>query len=472
VDVRTWRIDITEQAAFLPPGPGASRWFLEWQNDSLWAGTVESMIFEVGGVEYAPDELPVTVGPNQGGFLLFPRPPILVIDSFETDPNPAAPGATVALRNIVLRNDGEATSGPVVCIAGSGDPDAINFSNTPATFGTELIPARGMATSENDLTFEIKAVHTDNTDIEVTLICTDGADTLTPSLLVPVPYPRPTTIGVRIEDPTGDNDGYADPGENVDVFITVHNDGAYATGAAVTATLTPLFAESSATFTTAATSSLTFGASPLEPDTSVESDVAFSLSLDASNLMGDLMVFDVVYSSDGDTWTEQLTIDVTDLPWVDCNEPLDPVGDNFAGSDFDIKGCASRSDGQILELRLDSWTPYDPAVTAVWFLMYEVPSVFSIEWVPPSLEFETGCIGGVNLPNPALIPTVESDGMSSIARLDVADLNEIGRNISVAFGAGYCAGPNDYCDTYPANATTFSSGNGSCNESLFIPISW
>ena len=474
-DSRVWRLDITEHAALLPPGPGAARWYLEWENDTVFPGaTVDSMVFEVGGVEYAPDDLPVLVNNAETGFLLFPPPPVLAVESFETDPDPAAPGTTVTLQNIVLRNDGADTSGPVNCIAGSSHEHAVNFSTTPSGFGGAVIAAGGTGTSDTDLSFDIAPQHTDNTDIEITLVCSDGADTLTPSLFVPVPYPNMTVVSVRVDDDAENDDGYADPGETVDVYVTLTNDGALPTTGPVTAVLTPNIGDSTAVFTGPASAALSFGAGAFDPGTSVESTESFALSVDASALMGDTMVFDAEYSSGGDTWTEQVTVEVTGLPWVDCAEPDDPMGDSVGDFDFDIKGCATRSDDTLLQIRLDSWTPFNPASTAVWFFLYEVPLLYSIEYVPPGLDFEEGCVAGDDIVGPTMMPTVVSDGLSATVRLHLDDLGtngEIGNNAQVAFGVGYCSEIN-YCDTYPASAVSFGGGAASCNESAYIPINW
>ena len=474
-DTRTWRLDVTEHAAVLPPGPGDARWYLEWENDTGFVGaTVDSLVFEVGGVQYAPEDLPAVVNDREGDHLLFPPPPVLVVESFETDPDPAAPGTRVTLQNVVLRNDGAATAGAVDCIAGSAHPHAVNFSTAPSGFGGAILEPGATGTSDTDLSFDIAPQHTDNTDIPVTLVCTDGADTLTPGLDVPVPYPNMTTLSVRIDDDAGNDDGYADAGETVDVWITVTNDGALPTGGAVTATLTPAPADSTAVLVAPGSTALTLGAAAFDPGTSAEADQSFSLAVDGAALMGDTMVFDAVYESDGDTWTEQVVVEVTGLPWTDCSEPDDPMGDSVGTFDFDIKGCASRSDDTLLQIRLDSWTPFNPATTAVWFFLYEVPLLYSIEYVPPGLDFEEGCVAGDDIVGPTMMPTVLSDGLSSTVRLHLDDLGtngEIGRNVQVAFGVGYCSEIN-YCDTYPVGAVAFSGGAASCNESAYIPINW
>lgn len=474
-ETRTWRLDITEHANVLPPGPGAARWYLEWDNATVWAGpVVESMVFEVGGVEYSPTDLPVTLDAAESGHLLFPPPPELVVESFETVPDPAVPGGSVALQNIVLRNVGAATSGPMQCIAGSGDPHAVNFSTTPSDFGGAIIDAGGSATSETELSFEVAPQHTDNTDIEVTLVCSDGADTLTPNLFVPVPSPNITVGSVRIDDGTGNNDDFADPDETVDIWVTITNDGALSTTGPVTGTLTPALGDSSAVFVAPGSTALTFGPSLFAPGESAEAEQSFALSVDVSALMGDTMVFDAVFESDGDQWTEQLVIEVTGIPWAPCSEPDDPMGDSVGGFEFDIKGCATRSDDTLLQIRLDSWTEFNPGSTAVWFFLYEVPIQYSIEYVPPGLDFEEGCIGGEDVAAPVMNPTVVSDGFSATVRLHLDDLGtngEIGRNVQVGFGVGYCS-EIQYCDTYPSNAVSFGGGVPTCNESFYIPVSW
>jgi hypothetical protein len=468
-----WTFDVTEQAEALPPRPGQDRWYLRVTAGGFTASTVDSVVFTVGGVEYLAEDLPAVIDVDEEVVFLIPPPPVLVLDSLISDPDPAAPGASMSLTDLTIRNLSRATSGPVSCVMGSSSDDTSGFSSTPISFGTEIIETDGTAVADGAFEFDIDLGHTDNTPLPLTLLCLDGADTLTHTFDFEVPYAHPTVGEVRIDDELGDDDGFADPGEVVNIYLTALNDGASATSEAVTADIT-LGDGSTAGDVVVGVVALEFGDDPLEPGVPVESSNAISISIGPDNALGDSIVLDVVWTSGDDEWTEEVVIEVTGLPWIPCPEPPDPEGDLALPYDFDISGCAYRSDGIMLQVRADSYIPYDPNVVFVDFVFYEVPDQFTIESVGGVPTLEAGCV----LQNDDLVPSepiiILFEGNSVIARIALADLGPaLGNNVQVALGAGSC--PDVFfCDTYPPGALNFNveAGTYNCDGSAFIPLNW
>lgn len=473
-----WTLPITEHAVLLPPGPGPSRWALTLTNEGHVSADVHSATFTVGGVAIDADasDLPVTLQPGESVVVEIPPSPDLVVESVATSPDPAAPGGSVTVDSLVLRNDGYPTGGPMGCILGSSDPDVSNFSAAPVTFGTTPITGGESRGSDGSFAFDIAASHVDNSPVTLALLCTDGSDTLAITFDLEVPYAHPVTQSVRVDDTsTGNGDGLADPDEMVSLYLTALNDGAFDTGAPLTATYSA-GTGSSAQFLLGGSGQLTFGGVPLAAGASIESDDSIELSVDLSALLGDTMVVDVVYSAGSDSWAETIVVDVTGLPWLDCPYPDDSEGDNVGGSSFDIKNCAYRSDGVLLQVKLNSYTAFSPSTAFVDFFFYEVPSLYSIESVGGNASFESGCVFGSDITTVTVPVSVDvSSGESAIARIAVDDLGivENNTNTQVAFGADPCPGIY-FCDYYPSTSLTFDlkAGSYNCDGNSFIPLNW
>ena len=469
-----WELNVTEQANLLPPGAGPRRWFLRATNDGTSPVTVDSFELNVGGVAHAAADLPGSVDAGSEVLILLPQPPLLVVDSFTSAPDPAAPGGSVSLDAVQLRNDGAATAGALTCVLGSSDPDVASVSSTPVTFGSALIPAGGTASADGSFSLEIASTHIDNSPVDLILLCSDGADTLPLSFTLDVPYAFPVLDSTRVDDDSsnGDNDGLAEPGEIVEVYLTARNDGAFATSGPLTATVA-VSAASTAQFVLSSSVPLEFGASPLEPGASIESTNSFQISVDSAALMGDAMLLDVTWTSGADSWTEELLLDVTALPWLPCPEADDPEGDVQGGGEFDIRSCSYRSDGVMLEVQVESWVPYTPSTLFLDVFFYEVPGLYSVETVGGNADFEDGCVFGDDLVESVPIAVDLTRSPTATVRVALADMNILGNNTQVAFGAGSC--PDIYfCDTYPAAALSFNIEQGSynCAGSDFIPINW
>jgi len=469
-----WQVGVTEEADLLPPGPGPRRWFLRATNTGLFPATLDSFDVTVGGVSYAADGLPTTVDSGTELLVLLPDPPLLAVDSFSATPDPAAPGQTVVLDSFALRNDGADTAAAVNCVLGSSDPDVSATSTSPVAFGSVPIASGATAAGSGTFSLDIAASHIDNSAVELTLLCSDGADTLPVSFTVDVPYAFPLLASFRVDDDTtaGDNDGLAEPSELVDIYLTVRNDGAFATDGPVTASLAAS-ASSTAAFTLSGSTSLAFGSAAVDSGTEVESTNAIQLAVDPAAIMGDAMVFDVTWTAGSDTWQDELSVDVTNLPWLACPQADDLQGDVVGNGEFDIRRCSYRSDGVMLEVQVESWVPYTGSTLFLDVFFYEVPSIYSVETVGGVPDFEDGCALGSDLTESVPIAVDVSSSPTASVRVALADMNILGNNTSVAFGAGAC--PDIYfCDRYPEGVLNFNilQGSYNCNGPGFIPINW
>jgi hypothetical protein len=479
-----WTLDVTEEAASLPPGPGLRRWFVRATNDGDSTASVDGLLLNVGGVDYSAADVPTLVEPGATAIVYLPPPPALSVEAWSTVPDPAAPGGQVSVSGLTLRNDGSDTAGPLACVMGSSNPDASGFSSSPVTFGTSPLLNGESRAADDSFTFDLASSHNDNSPVPLVLLCLDGADTMEISLDLPVPYAHPVVELFLVDDSdcfACDDDGMADPAEAPLVQLRVVNDGAFATDGPLTAELSPDTAASTAAFTFAAGSGdLSFGSDPLDPASSVTSDDAFEIAVDAAALLGDSMCFDVVLMAGDDEWQETACFDVTDSEWLPCPQTEDWEDDVLGSGDFDIQSCEYRSDDVMLQVRLHSWESFNTAIAFVDFFFYEVPNQFSIESVSGGADFEEGCVFGDDLVEsvPIAVELVsegdeEGDQNSATVRVAVADLGIIGHNTQVAFGSGSC--PDVYfCDVWPDWALLFNIAEGTyfCDGSSFIPINW
>ncbi len=479
VNGNPWELAITEEAASLPPGPGPKRWFLSVSNPGVSEATLDSWEFTVGDLTEGPaDELPLTVPAGGEITVFYPRPPELSVDSVVTTPDPASPGGSVSVDSLVIRNDGASTVGGLNCVLDSAHPNASGFSSEILTFGGDPVGQSETVSMDQTASFDIAGAHTEDEPIELVLLCSDGFDSIPVSFEVDVPYARPRVDSVLIDDSasacsgcSGDNDGFADPSETVAVFLSAINDGSLALGAPLTATVTASV-NSPTPFTLVNGNNIEFGASLLAPGDAASASTAFELGIDPGALIGDRMVLNVLWASGSDTWSSELTIDVTGIPWLACNAPDDPMGDALNATGMDLRSCDYRSDGTMLQLRVNSWTEFDPTTQALWFLFYEAPSLYSVEFVPPAFPvLEDGCLTGNDISPTALPLTVDNQLTTSASvRIGLEDLNELGNSLQVAFAAGFCLG---FCDVYPTSATVWpSGGNPVCSQSEFIQINW
>ncbi len=124
------------------------------------------------------------------------------------------------------------------------------------------------------------------------------------ALIVLQEVPELELATVTVDDAvSGNGDGVIDPGETVDVTVALANTGYTASGAGVTAVLTPSSAATAAAVVTVDT--VTFnGGDPIERDTSADGDATFQITVDAAAEAGQLLAFDLaVGDDDGNSWS-------------------------------------------------------------------------------------------------------------------------------------------------------------------------
>lgn len=476
-----WQFTITEQAAALPPGPGLRRWFLRAINTGGEPASIDAVTFTVGGETIDASQLadgPLDVPIDGEVILQIPVPPALELASMAPVPDPPGPGDSVSLESVALTNTGSATAGPVSCAMGTSDPNVSSVNGDPVTFGTTVIDTDDVRDADGDFSFTIDAGHVNNAPVELTLLCIDGVETLPVSFEVDVPYARPTLVGFEIDDSSCagcNNNGYLDAEEQVDVRVIARNDGAFDTAGPLEVTLS-VGTGSTADFTMPSSSTVSFGSDPLAVGEERTSDDTFTVSLAAGALMGDSIVLDLAFESDGDTWTDEGLLEAVGLDWLPCPGDLDPQGDTEAEGAIDIKGCSYRSDTDLLQVRMEAYNDFDPATAFVDFFLYETPELYVVESVGGNPDLETGCVFGDDVPDDEITTPLDITFTSNTATLRLAldDLGVLGNNVQVAFGAGSCPGTY-FCDVYPGLPALFFdlfNSQASCDGPEMIQINW
>jgi hypothetical protein len=478
-----WQFTITEHAAALPPGPGSRRWFLRALNPTGFPASLDAVEFTVGGESFTAatlDAAPLDVPPEGEVLIRIPEPPRFEVASMDTVPDPVAPGTTVRIESLELLNVGSATSGAVSCAMGTAHPHVSNVDPTPTTFGTSVIGAGETETADGDFTFDLDAAHVDNSPVELSLLCLDGVETLESTFSIDVPYAHPIEAGFVIDDTCAacNDNGYIDAGEQVEVRLIATNDGAFDTGGALTATVS-VGTGSTADFTMSSPSTVSFGTEVLavgETRTSVDT---FTVVLGPDAEMGDSIVLDIEFASAGDLWSDDGLLEAVGLDWLPCPWDDDPEGDVVGSGTIDIKNCSYRSDTDLVQIRMESYTDFDPATAFVDFFIYETPELYVVESVGGNPDFEIGCV----FPDTPLLdpdeeftsePRIDFTSNTATLRFALPDISALGNNIQVAFGAGSC--PGDYfCDLYPGLPALYFdllNAQASCDGAEFIPINW
>ena len=467
----SWIRDVTDQGASLPPGPGPRRWFFRATNTGTTEATLDAATVTVDGVGFDVADLPTTVSPGDQITRFLPPKPLLSVVAFTVSPDPVGPGDHVTMSDLAITNTSSGTAGQLNCVLDSPEADATGFSNTPIQVGVGPLGQGDTGLAQDAFGFDVSISHTDASPLDMAVICTDGADSFALTFELQVPYAHPTTSGYSIDDDDGNEDGYADAGEVIDLYLTATNDGAFETTGPVTATIA-MGVGSTAAFVLSATGTLTFGAVALAPGDDATTPDPVQVAIDGTAHLGDRIVLDVTYADDTDLWTESLTLEVTGLPWTPCPEADDPQGDVAGVGTFDIKNCSFRSDGELLQLRLDAWEPFANPALSLWAFFYEVPTQYTLEYAPPGApDLEEGCVAwDIDVP-PSVPITVETGDDWISIRLATGDMNILGDNVQVAFGTEYCAG-QWWCDVFPDNSVYFNAGQVGCFDQQWFPIYW
>ncbi len=268
-----------------------------------------------------------------------------------TTPANGTPGGSVAV-NVTLNNVGGLDAPGVTATLTSADDD-VSITDGTATFGD--IAVAGNANNAADaLSFTIAATHKNNQAVELSLEVVDTAGgTWTFPVSVPVPFASLEVSDMTIDDASGNADGYADPGENVNVDFDVLNAGSLAATGPVTVAVT------------IHASSTVAGAQLTPPGSNVCSagDLAaaatgvcgaWGLSIPAGATNGETVVLNFVFTdASANTWTSQKTIVVGPASYASILPARDAAGDNLAAYACDIRDIMAYVDSSgVLNVKL------------------------------------------------------------------------------------------------------------------------
>ena len=123
---------------------------------------------------------------------------------------------------IIVRNDGEATAGPVTGVLTAIDTDVSVASGGAFSLDPDIWEAGEQHVISGPVV-DISAAHADSTPARFALEFTDGVESWSTEVEIDVPWPVLKITAVEIDDSGGD--GILDPGESADLELTVVNTG-------------------------------------------------------------------------------------------------------------------------------------------------------------------------------------------------------------------------------------------------------
>ncbi|MBN2175241.1 MAG: T9SS type A sorting domain-containing protein, partial [Bacteroidales bacterium] len=130
-------------------------------------------------------------------------------------------GETISL-SVTMENIGTVAAVNVV-VNLTSDNSFIAITDNTENFGN--MQPGSIVSIEDCFQFEVDHLIPDNENIFFNLEATDGADTWVSQIVIKSHAPVLEFMGFEISDPAGNNNGRIDPGETVDIMITVENSG-------------------------------------------------------------------------------------------------------------------------------------------------------------------------------------------------------------------------------------------------------
>lgn len=429
-------VDITDQAEWLPPGPGGTRWWLEASGEAV--GEITSFTITHLGLEYA-----ATVFPEVGDDVVcwLPEPPALSV-SASTSPTTLSPGTAGATVTFTVQNTGASTSGPLTAVLVSTDPDVTVTDPGPVAVTAGAL-GQGASAVASGFAFDVSAAHLDSSDVALELEVSDGVEAWSLPLSFDVPWPvfRVTTLEV---DDDG-RDGIVDAGEEAELTFTLTNVGDLASSGTVTGTLA--LASGSVATATVSTAAESFGV--INAGASRDAD-AFMLTDIAGN-PGDVLALELTLVDTARTYVVPVELTLGEPPWQALTTDFDDIGDALDGWDFDFVDGDYRVVGDRLQLRLHSATAYDASSlfieawgqsTSADYLYYRIvlqSGVANLQGYDASTGFHSLEAPTVSYPD---ADTVQLD-------VPVAAMGLFLDQLELGFGTGWCGEPEYYCDHWP-----------------------
>jgi hypothetical protein len=450
-------VDLTDQHALLPPGPGLDRWWA--RIDAGTEGTVDAFSILTDGVAYDATVLPPLYA-GETALVYVPQPPDLRAEGQSQSPSQVAPGDQVTL-DVVLANRGSATAGPVTATLVTDDGDV---SVVTAELGTLTAGPWGADETVlvEDLMLDVSIGHVDSTAVSARIELDDGVEQWSVPLSVDVPWPVFRITGVEIDD--DDGSGTLEPGESADLEIDLTNVGDLDPASLVVGTLT--LASSSTATATIDDDTATFGS--VSAGSTKTKD--FTVSVDAGSSLGETLDLVLDLSDGTNSYQAQVQVVLGELPWLSISSLDDTLGDGN-GDAIDIRNVQYRSDGTTVELLLESYTDFD--ANAVYFEMWAVAlsgdyTFYRVSTVS-GLATLQGYDGGFTTLNR---PTLSQPATNQLLlSWTAADMGLSLTTLSVGFGSGSCfSSTGSFCDHFPDGWGYYY--DGTYNPSDFYSLSW
>lgn len=425
-------VDITDLRDLLPPGPGEDRWFARVESNSF--GTLDAFTIDFGGESTAATRTAAFAGGLEA-LAFAPEPPIPTV--LATSPTSFAPGDTERPLEVLLRNDGSATTGPVTATLSTADAD-IQISNPTVTFDADLwTPGEARWLSGPRVT--VGPGQNDASPARFSLVLDDGLESWESAIDVAVPWPVFRTVAMVVDDSGGD--GILDPGETADVEIELANVGSLGSTGPVEAVLTVLSGPA-----TVVAGEGYFGTMGV----GTARDEDFSLAVDAGAAPGDELRLLLTLTDNVHTYTAEAVLTLGEPPWSTLSLRNDATGDALGGYGFDFVNARSRVYAGNLELWLESAVPVDPSTLFIeaWGTSAGAPYTY----YRLVLQSGVGTLQGYTASGFQRIGTLTArfpDSNSVILSLPTADLATPTNSLSIGLAAGWCGPPTYYCDHFP-----------------------
>ena len=155
--------------------------------------------------------------------------------------------------------------------------------------------------------------------------------------------------------------------------------------------------------------------------------------------------------------------------WQTIDATGDPEGDALDGWDFDIAGGTYRVDDGILQIRLESYTAFDPDTL---FIESWGESTVA-DWIYYRIVLQSGVasVEGYDGSFTLISTPVVSYPSATEVQLDItlADLGLSLDSLSLGFASGWCGPDEYYCDHFPDG---WGYPYDSWNPSAFYDLSW
>jgi hypothetical protein len=430
--------DITDYYDFLPPRPGEDRWWVRFENGPRGELLEYSITFS--GVAQPTTNLGPVTGFDRSVFWL-PERPLPQLFTQSTSPNPVAPGSTVTWTPTFV-NRGAPTAGPTTVTVRTDDPAITLTSSGPALLsGTGLLRN---ATASATFRFTVAPDRKSSLPAWFLATVSDDFESIVIPIDVAIPWPVLAVTGVVIDDwEGGDDDGLLDPGETARFDISVTNVGGLTTNGAVTCLLHQVSG------TAAVSVDVPDGFFGVLAAGSTFNQKDFTVTVTAGAL-GDTLGFELRCADRSDTFIAPFEIVLGERPWIAMTSRPDPFRDNLKDYRFDVRDGRYRSDGANLELELRSWEPYG-ALTGLFIEAWGSSAGGDYNFYNIVANGETGSVRGYRTRFTALGPVTVTAEDETRVRITVplAPLGLRTNQMSIGFGAGFCGGTAQYCDSYP-----------------------